>query len=255
MLRILKIRAIRLLIILAAFQPLAYADERTIDLSAALGMPYVSIDDNNGFVTELVKEVFTRAGLKMRVRILPEERSLRNANSGFSDGVLFRVGEIGQYYPNLVRVPGTIIKMEFTGFTRPNSSVSINGWGSLKPYSVGHVTGWKIYESNIRHVKAKIEVQNLELLFGLLQSQRVDIILVNRLLGNYVSNHLGIPARPLEPILATRSSHIFLHKSHKNLIPTLATELEATKKDGTYQKLYDRLIKPYRQNPLVFPKP
>jgi len=217
-----------------------------IILSTALGMPFVSENGEEGFLSLLAEDVFSRAGLKVEIKRVPEERSLRSANSGFTDGELMRIAGIEQTYPNLIMVPGKTVTMDFVAFVKPSSDIKLNGWNSLRPYSVGIITGWKIYEQNVKNTKARIDVVNLYLLLGLLNNGRVDVIMGSRVSGLYTSQKLGIPIVAVAPPFATHDMHIFMHKRHQKLVPLVAAALADVKKDGTYDRLYKQIFTPLR---------
>lgn len=221
--------------------------EQTISLATADGPP-LSQPDNTGFHDKIIQEVFLRIGIRPEIVHLPAERALINADSGIEDGVFVRIAGMEKLYPNLVQVPEKITDYEFTVFSK-HPNISVNGWESLKPYGVGIITGWKILENNIRDTKELLKVDTPEQLFGVLDNDRVDIIVYNRYDGYGVLKQLNLKQiRVIEPPLASREMFLYLNAKHKNLVTPVTESLRAVKKDGTYQKLFNEIIHPLIPN-------
>ncbi|MFA5904537.1 MAG: transporter substrate-binding domain-containing protein [Desulfobacula sp.] len=221
--------------------------EQTIFLATADGPP-LSKPDNTGFHDKIILEIFLRIGIRAQILHLPAERALINADSGIEEGVFVRVAGMEKLYPNLVHVPEKITDYEFTAFTKHPNMV-INGWESLKPYSVGIITGWKILENNIRDTKELLKVETPEQLFGVLDTDRVDLIIYNRYDGYGVLKQLNLKhIRLIEPPLASREMFLYLNTKRKNLVVPLTEALRAIKQDGTYQRLFTEIIHPLIPN-------
>lgn len=217
----------------------AQADQKTLVIATVVSMPYVSTKTETGFLSLIAKEMFSRIGRNVQIIRLPGERALDNVNSGIEDGELFRIGGMEKTYKNLVPVPEPLMKLEFIGYTLAGKSFPVNGWNSLKPYNVGIINGWKIYELNVIDVRSRIDVRSMDLLFGLLKNDRADVVLADRWQGIYVSKKLGIKFEVLSPSFAEHAMFMYLHKSHLDLVKPLADALIEMKKSGIYKKIYD----------------
>jgi len=235
-----------------AFVPNASADQPIV-LSTSFGMPYVSEGDKDGFLTLLAEDIFKRIGLEVQIEILPAERSIMNANNGIEDGELNRVSGLEKIYPNLIMVPEPFISVDFVGFTKPRNHIPLANrnrstpdvsWRSLEPYIVGIIRGWKIYEKNVTGVAKRIDVRNINLLLTLLKNNRVDIVMATRVTGLYNSHKNDIAVSVIEPPFVTRNNYMYLNKRHAHLVPKLAAALAEAKKDGTYDRLYNRILRP-----------
>jgi len=207
----------------------------------------LSNDKQTGFVDSVVKEALNRIGYDLESVRLPAERALLNANAGIDDGDLLRIAGLQEIYPNLIQVPEKIMDMEFVAFTR-RASFPISGWQSLKPCSVAIITGWKILEQYITETVELTKVKNADLLFKLLLKDRTDVIVYSRWLGlAYIKQHKLKSIKILEPPLGRRTMYVYLHKKHRNLVPKLAASLRSMKLDGSYQRIFKKILTPFEQ--------
>jgi len=197
--------------------------------------------NNSGFYNHLSDEIFKRMGIEVRNIKLPSQRALLNLNSGIDDGNIARIKGLEKKFPNLVRVPEKIIDFEFMAYAH-TPGITISNWKSLKPYTVGIMTGWKIYEKNVTQYKKLTKVKNPKLLFTLLGNKRSDIVLFDRWMGLWWAKKLGIQFELIEPPIAKRSMFIYLHKKHKTLVSQISKTIRTIKADGTYKKFFDKTL-------------
>ena len=183
-------------------------------------------------------------GVQLQTVQLPAERALKNVNAGIDDGEMSRIAGLEKLYPNMIRVPETIMDWEFSAFSKKQTALD-GKWSSLRPYSVAYIIGWKILERNVPADVFVTKVKNTEQLFGLLEKQRTDIILYERWGGlKYIKDNQLQNVNIQTPPLAVRNMYIYLHKKHEKLVPKLAEALKAMKQDGTYQRIYEQTLAP-----------
>ena len=215
----------------------------TFRLNAGTTEPLSSSNANgDGFYNQLSAEIFKRLNIKLTFIRLPSQRALIHANKGIDDANIARIKGLEKKWPNIIRVPESVITWEFTAFIR-GQNTKINGWNSLKSYSVGHMNGWQIYEKKAAVAKKVIKSNSPRQLFELLKNGRIDLALFERSQAPYWFNKLKYSARPLTPPLAVKPLYIYVHKKHKNLVPKMAKVISEIKQDGTYQKIFDRTLK------------
>jgi polar amino acid transport system substrate-binding protein len=205
-------------------------------------LPPIYAPDEKSIVDELVRVAFAQIGREAQIVPQPAERSLINANRGINDGDLLRVEGIDEIYPNLVRVPVRLIDFDFVIFTK-RAMPPITGWDDLKPYSVAIIRGWKILEKNVLGTAYLTKVEDAELLFQFLDSDRADIVIYERLQGLYVIRNLGLSdIQVVEPPLVSRPMFLYLHKKHRTLIPALERTLTQLIQDGTYERIKTEVL-------------
>lgn len=197
--------------------------------------------DGSGFNGRIVKEVFRRLNIETETIYLPAERSLINANKGIEDGVIARVKGMEKKYPNLIRVPEKVMDFEFVAYTN-NIDITVDGWDSFKPFEVAFIKGWKLLETHLPHAKRIYKVKGPMQLFGLLESDRVQVIIYERWGALWWIKELKADVTLLEPPVAKREMFMYLHKSHVHLVPRASKALADMKKDGTYQRIFDETL-------------
>lgn len=147
-------------------------------------------------------------------------------------------------YPNLIRVPEEIIDWKFVVFSKRNINTN-KGWNSLKPYVTSFITGWKIYENNVPKDVKISKVRNSDRLFNLLSNNRTDVVLYELLQGlEHIKKNNYKNIKTSYPPLAHEKMFIYLHKKHAHLVPKLAQSLKEMKKDGSYERLYQKILAP-----------
>lgn len=237
--------SIILLIYICIFPSHVFSEKKALTLNDTNEPPYTT-NDGSGFLNEISKEAFRRAGVEIRLVKLPAERGLINADQGIIDGDLTRISGLESKYRNLIRVPELLIVWEFAAFgksTRIESDVK-----QLSTLPLGHVKGWKIYEKMFQKASFVTTVDSPEQLFTLLEKNRITVALYERRMGVYLNNKLGHhDIRPLHPLLAKKEMFIYLNKKHSAIIPLIARELRAMKHEGYYDKIYSEKLKPYRK--------
>lgn len=218
--------------------------EATLVLNTA-ATPLFGNSTQSGFIDKIEKEALQQLGYRLETVRLPAERGLQNANAGIIDGESIRIAGLEKSYPNLIKVDEKIMDWEFVVFTKQHIEIT-NGWDSLKPYVVSIVNGWKILEKNIPKESGLTTVKSVSQLFTLLEKDRTDLIIYERLGGLAIileKQYSTIHA--IDPPLETRAMYMYLHKKHKHMIPELVRVLKKMKRDGTYSKIARETLAPY----------
>ena len=217
------------------------AQAKTLVLNDVNGAPYTT-EAHDGFLDVVVGKAFRMVGVELQLVRTPAERGLRNANEGIEDGELTRIKGIDKTYTNLVRVPEKVIDWDFVAFSK-NPHVKINGWQSLKPYNIGLIRGWKILEANTAGFPYRQTVRDADVLFNMLDKDRIDIALFSRWLGLAILKEKKMQGiHVLEPPLASREMYIYLNKKHSQLVPKISDALKQIKQSGEYADLFKEKV-------------
>lgn len=186
---------------------------------------------------KLSEEALGRMGISFKLISLPSERSLVAANAGEVDGEGLRVAGLSSKYPELIQVPERYTNISFVAFAR-DATITIDGWQSLKPYRVGHITGWKLFEAKASVAQSVTQVDTPEQLFKMLENGRIDLALYTKADGVALAKQQGYTdIAPLSPCLKDVDMFLYLHKKHKTLVDNLAATLRTLKKEGTYNNI------------------
>ena len=207
----------------------------------------ISSPDQSGFLDLLYRELFARLGIAFEIQPLPAERALQNANAGIDDGEICRVAGLQNIYPNLVHTTEPVMGYQMVVFSK-EKNFQVAGPESLNPHELGIVTGWKILERTTQHHPSRIMVDSADQLFLMLDQGRIEIALIERLVGMEAVNHLGLKGvRILSPPFLTGDWFLYLHKKHQALIPRIDAELRRMKQDGTYERIRQQVLGRYEK--------
>ena len=193
-------------------------------------------DPATSIAEQVMTEAYRRLGISLVVNKLPGERSLRSANNGETDGELYRKVGMERDYPNLLIVPVALLNYEIVIFTRGTNFV-VNGWDSLRPFTIGYVKSIKIVEKNTQGMK--VEVANtLRQAFLKLMLGRSDVVVANRTSGLAVLKELNLQEiKVLTPPLVSFPVFHYLNSKHAALVPKLTTVLQQMQKDKIIENI------------------
>ncbi len=217
--------------------------EDKLQLNTGTLSPYTTADQQ-GFLDLMIKDLFQRIGVDAEVVVYSASaRALANANSAKDAGVAMRIKGLEKRFPNLIRVPEKLIDNDFVAYSKDLDVVTDN-WQSLKPYRVGYILGWQVFEKNLDKSQTKEKVINPMQLFTQLQSDKVDLVLYERWQGLQLAKNLGIDIKQHQPVLHKNEMYIYMHKKYAHMVTPLSEALVQMKKDGSYQRIIDKTLSP-----------
>lgn len=193
---------------------------------------------------KIYTQAFSRMGIQLSYRILPPKRASLYTDEGLLDGELSRVYDYGSQHPNLVRVEEHHIISVFSAFSS-NSTISLNGWGSLKNtnYHIEYRRGIKKSSENISAVvppKRRAIVNSIQGGIKKLVMNRSDIFIDSE---DGVFDYLNSDEYKAMSqgrliykvgVMEAVTSHFWLHHKHQELAPLLSTTLKEMKKEGLF---------------------
>ncbi len=211
-------------------------DSKTLHFSTLL-----DIDPATNIAEQVVTEAYRRMGMAVVVEKLPGERSLRSANSGDTDGELYRKLGMDRDYPNLVIVPVPLLTYEIVIFTLGTDFV-VHGWESLRPFTIGFVKSIKIVEQNTQGMHVEVAA-TLRQAFLKMTLGRSDVVVANRASGVAAIKELNLQdVKMLSPPLATFPVFHYLNKRHADLVPKLTGILQQMQKDKTIENIQKAVL-------------
>ncbi|MBT3702608.1 MAG: transporter substrate-binding domain-containing protein [Alphaproteobacteria bacterium] len=173
-------------------------------------------------------------------------RAILLAVEGVHDGVAERSAGLEKKFPKLVPVPEPINIYDFVAFTL-DETIHMFDWNEMSGYSKCHIIGWKILEEKLKGQQNVYTVRTAEQLFLMLAARRTEVAMYERRQGFALANEKNIVVFASEPPLIRKYQFIFLHQKHKKLVRPLAVALRQMKRDGSYQRVVDRTLKPFDQ--------
>lgn len=227
---------LRSLLIYAMLLPSQLVAETSMEFSAIERSSYATISER------VLKEAYSRLGIEIVVNSLPAQRAISDANSGISDGELYRIKNIHHKYTNLLMVPVPVGIMEGVAITA-NSELTISGWEDLSKHRVCIRNGVKFAEAGTRSIKAHA-VNSNDQLFRMLGEKRCEVIIIAHL----TSIPLGLDfvkrkgTELYQSVLQIYPLYHYLHKKNAKLLPRLATVLKEMENEGVISKIRSNYI-------------
>ncbi|AKU21825.1 ABC transporter substrate-binding protein [Massilia sp. NR 4-1] len=214
----------------------AYGASKAMRVSTLL-----ETDPATDIAEQVLREAYRRLGMSLDVVRLPAERALVSANDGMMDGELYRKIGIERDYPNLMIVPIPLLTYEIVIFTLGTSFV-VNGWESLRPFTIGFIRGIKIVEQNTQGMHIEPVATMMQALQKMTMG-RTDVVVGNRVSGLAMAKTLKLAdIRVLQPPLATFPVFHYLHKKHEALIPKLSAVLQQMQKDKVIERIQKTIL-------------
>ncbi|WP_188565369.1 substrate-binding periplasmic protein [Undibacterium terreum] len=182
-------------------------------------------------------EAYRQLGISLRFEALPNPRIVGGVNAGSIDGVDFRIAntQLG----DLQKIAVPIAYEELVVFST-GKRFKVAGYHSLQAYSIGYLSGAKIFEEKLKgmHIDA---APNLESLFNKLDAGRTDVAVDAR--ASYCkARKLGLnKVIILEPSLEKILAYHWLSKRHENLMPKVEGVLKKMKQDDAIRKIQEEV--------------
>ena len=228
-----------LLILLFTFiSPIIVAQD-TLTFVKIAGTPDQTIGE------QILKEVYKKLSITIVVRAVPGKRALYMASSGEVDGEVHRIWRIGDEYPTLLRVLPPLNFIKPTAFSK-NNNIKINGWNSIKKYSIGRTRGVRYAEvGTVAMENVSIHDSSFKTMF-MLHNNRIDIAVTDLFNGKIQIVKQGLEGiHPLSPPLEVLPLYHYLHKKYSTLVPRGSKILLDMEKSGELKRLRDTYIKQF----------
>lgn len=189
----------------------------------------------------IVEEAYRRLGVTVVAEPLPPERALQAADHGLTDGDTVRVEGIEAFYPNLVRVPEPVAHVDVTAFTT-GLSFPVQGWESLRPYTVCYMHGLKLHEQGTSGMR-RMGSDGQENAVRLLRDGQCEVAVLSANAWIMIDTVNAGPMRELEPPIARHQLYHYVHRRHAAIVPRLAEELRKMRQEG----VIDAILEPGRE--------
>lgn len=224
----------------------ALAAERTLKIAATEYPPYYGTDmEGQGFITEIIVEAFKRSGYDLDIKFLPWKRALEGTKAGKHDG-LFTVwyrAEREEWFLFSKPLPAN----EVGFFRRADNDISSSDYAALKDRKIGVVRGYAsppgFDDAGLKTAEAKDDEENLRKL----QKGRIDLALVDKILGQHIINaKLSGSAAEfawIDPPVQVDEQFLVISKKaadHEAILAAFNEGLAAIEADGTLKAIMAR---------------
>lgn len=191
---------------------------------------------------EVLKEAYSKIGISIEIALLPGERALKESSEGRTDGEVYRIFEVGETYPTLIRVPTPIYYIEPSVFSR-KYDFTVTDCSALNNYTLGIVRGVKHAELCTQGMSNVQIFPYNKVMLELLDADKIDMVIISKISGLLMVKELNIKTiYPLSPPLSRRYVYHYLHEKNKNLVPKINKVLIGMKKSGELAELREKAI-------------
>jgi len=201
----------------------------------------IESDFNEDYMERLLTEAYQQIGVKVDYIQYPAKRALYASNLGETDGEMARIEGVDKKFQNLLMTDVTISSIEIVVFTK-NEKILVDGWQSLKPYSIAIPRGIRVIENGTAGMEVSA-FNTTEKILKLVSMGRYDVAILTRIDGlGYVKKLNITNLTILEPPLAKVDLYHYLHKKHENLLPKINSSLLQLKESGRMKVIRDQFL-------------
>ena len=211
---------------------------------------FLEKDEIKGIEVEIIERIFEKLGIKYTIELLPFARALKSVEDGDRDFIF-------NFYKN----PDRLKKFDYSDpildnpliiFTKKDRDIVFTGKiDELRKYNIGTMIGYTYSPEFDKARNEKLlkteEVCGHEQNFKKLVSGRIDIYIVERSVGLYLTKKLGIQKQVKHLNIPLKKQNGYIGISKKNpkkvLLTKINESLKAMKASGEYQNIFDKYLK------------
>lgn len=192
---------------------------------------------------KLLESAYAKLGIAVEAVKMPGKRALIESSEGRIDGEIFRIHDIANSYPTLLRIPTSIHTSKPSIFSK-KVNFKLDGCASLKTQYVGRIRGIRHTEICARGIhKVAVFADSVNLLQSL-HKDIIDFAITTHFNGMYHLNRLGFDSiHPLKPVLSEIPVYHYLHEKHSTLVKQINEVLLQMLQSGEMETLKSKYTK------------
>jgi len=180
---------------------------------------------------DVLVKAYAKAGISITPKFMNLEYSLKQSNSGITDGELARIRNIDIKYPNLKIIPVAVSSVQAIAFSK-NTSLNIRNWNDLQHHSITIIKGAKFIEKETQHLTTN-RVASFEMALELLNKNKTEIIVTPQLASlNLINKNKYQKIKAVSTSLKSLELFHFVHEKNNHLIPIITPILNDMKESG-----------------------
>lgn len=193
---------------------------------------------------EMLRAVYAKLNIKLEFEDVPGKRALALSSAGEVDGEIQRIGTLSRDYPTLIQVTPAINYIEPAVFAT-KLRFDVDGWNSIRDYSIGIVRGVGSSEAGTRGMARVTATTSLENMVRMLDADRFDVMVTDLFSGLVAVRKLDLQTRihPLSPPLERIHIYHYLHERHRDLVPKVGKVIAQMEASGELATLREALVK------------
>ena len=187
----------------------------------------------------ILPEAYKMIGCDMELKIVPALRAIALFDNERVDGFIFSDTLFTKKHPNSIIVPIPLGYDEFVVYTVKTKFIP-DGWGSLRPYSIGYLKGMLVVENNLVGMNTD-GAENRDQIFTKLVAGRTDVAVLPRYISSTLKNKYP-EVTYLMPPLAKTPLYTYLTAKNRTLAPRLAGALSTLRTKGRIKEVTDQVL-------------
>ncbi|WED25259.1 transporter substrate-binding domain-containing protein [Vibrio sp. DW001] len=190
-------------------------------------------------VSLVLHQAYRQVKIDIEIKEIPGKRSLFYANSGETDGEVYRVEGIESKYPNLIRIDVPIRTEKMYLFVKKGNEFSVKNWEDFpENHTLGYIRGTYFIENAVSIYRIKIQPSSsYENLIRQLDANRNSVIIMG-IKGERLIERLQLKdIVRLDPPFHTLELYHYLHKRHAHLVSKITYVLQQMKNSGEIEKI------------------
>jgi polar amino acid transport system substrate-binding protein len=218
--------------------------QETIRLATVQWEPYYGRDlKNQGYISEITRTVFERAGYEVKIRFMPWKRAIHDTKNGHYDGLmgLYHTEERAEW----LAYSHSIAAIRIVFFAEKGKDISYSSLSDLKPYKIGIERGFAYTEEfDSADFLDKEPVRDGILNFKKLVNNRIDLVAASEKVFLHMVNSKGENAaenlQVIEPPLTTSRIYNGITRKkegHEKIVADFNRALREIKQDGTFARI------------------
>jgi len=199
---------------------------------------------------EILRAVYGRLNIAVEFEDAPGKRALALSSTGELDGEVHRIANLARTYPTLVQISPPINYIEPSVFTTA-LRFDVQGWNSIKDYSIGIVRGVGSSEAGTSGMSRVTAAASLESMIRMLDADRFDLIVTDLFSGRAAVRKLNLQSRirALSPPLEKIYVYHYLHERHRDLAGKVGAIIQDMEASGELARLRETLVKQVLSEP------
>ncbi len=190
-------------------------------------------------ISEFTRALSKEMGITIELLSLPPKRATKYLAAGYIDGEIARINDYGVVVSNSIRVAEPVSVEPYIVYTWKDS-LELDGWESIKPYSIVTVSGYAFADKYMNGFNT-YAVNSIEQAFSYLVYKRAEVFVMNRQIAE---NFLKTTGFKLEDVHAIEKPidelilHSYFTQDNKVIADLYEKALKTIKGNGIYNSIF-----------------
>ncbi len=190
-------------------------------------------------VAQFTRALSNEMGVTIELLSLPPKRGTKYLQMGYIDGEIARIIDYESLVPNSIRVQEPVSVEPYLVYTWKDS-LELDGWESIKPYSIVTVSGYAFVDKYMKGFNT-YAVNSIEQAFSYLVYKRADVFVMNRQIAETFLQTSGFKLegvhkieKPIDELIL----YTYFTQENKEIALLYEKALKVLKSNGVYNSIF-----------------